>query len=116
MARRWRTCSASSRSNRILRLHRSIWLNARSSSRRRLRSGSDVGAQHAAPVLIVCEPPQESVEAAFAAVGIVADVGHARFGERGVELGARIGGASAGGGFFGGGRFEQVGGERHAGA
>src|SRR2546422_10793630 len=107
MARRWRICSASSRSNRILRLHRSIWLNGRSSSRRRLRSGSDVGAQHAAPVLIVCEPPQESVEAAFASVWFPADVVHVRLCERGVAPRVRITGGSAEGGFFGGGRLEE---------
>src|SRR6267378_6486721 len=63
-------------------------------------------------LIIVGEPPQESVEAAFTAVRILADVVDPRLDERGMQLGARFGGTSTQQCFFGGGRLEEISRER----
>src|SRR5436309_2440532 len=63
-------------------------------------------------LIILSQPRPASVEAALAAVRSRADIIDTSLGERGVELGARLGGASAERGFFGRGRLEQIGGER----
>ena len=63
-------------------------------------------------MLVVGEPPQEPVEAAFAAVGIVAEVIRPRLGERGMQLGARFGGAGTERRFLGRRDFEQIRGQR----
>src|SRR6266550_3222605 len=76
----------------------------------------EVGAQHAAPLLtdwlVLFEPPQESVEAAFAAVRIFAEVISASLGERRVQLDARLGGAREQRRLFGGLGLEEIGRER----
>src|SRR6266853_4633680 len=61
--------------------------------------------------IVFREPPQESVEAVFAAVWIVADVIAARFGERGMQLGPRVRRAGAQRRLLGGGCLEQIGGQ-----
>src|SRR5207249_11494311 len=58
------------------------------------------------------EPPQEPVEAAFAAVRVLADVVDPSLGQSGVQLGAGFGRARAECGLFGRGGLEQIGGKR----
>src|SRR5258706_16133174 len=61
--------------------------------------------------LIIRKPPQESLEAVFAAVRIVADVIDPRFGPRGMQLGPRIPRAGVQRRLFGSGCPEQIGGQ-----